>query len=134
MTDREQSTVSAANERSVHAMYEAERRRDIEAWAALWHAEGRQTFPFAPSHTVAGRDQLIAATQRKFDVRPPCEIRVVVEPFADPHRILARLHLIVPGSAPSEVRIWCIFHFDEDGMITEVEEMLDTATAPDTPQ
>jgi hypothetical protein len=84
MTDREQSTVSAANERSVHAMYEAERRRDIEAWAALWHAEGRQTFPFAPSHTVAGRDQLIAATQRKFDVRPPYEIRGVVEPFADP--------------------------------------------------
>ena len=25
-------------------------------------------------------------------------------------------------------------HFDDNGMITEVEEMLDTATAPDTPQ
>jgi hypothetical protein len=39
----------------------------------------------------------------------------------------------MPGSVPSKVRIWCIFHF-HNGMITEVEEMLDTATAPDTPQ
>lgn len=43
MIDPERRTISAANERSVHAMYDAERRRDIEAWAALWHAEGRQT-------------------------------------------------------------------------------------------
>ena len=37
------------------------------------------------------------------------------------------------AAKPSEVRIWCIFHFDHDGMITEVEEMLDTAAAPDLP-
>jgi hypothetical protein len=63
------------------------------------------------------------------DVRPPYEIRVVTEPFADPRRILARLHLVVPGGRPSGVHIWCIFHFDHDGMIIEVEEMLDTAAA-----
>jgi len=114
-------------------MYDAERRRDIKAWAALWHEEGRQTFPFSPTATVAGRDQMVAATQRKFNLRPPYEIRVVTEPFANPYRVLARLHLIVPDGEPSEVCIWCIFHFDHDGMITEVEEMLDTAAAPALP-
>ena len=115
-------------------MYDAERRRDIRAWTALWHEHGRQTFPFSPTATVAGRDQMVAVTQRKFDVRPPYEIRVVTEPFADPYRILARLHLLMSESKPSEVHIWCIFHFDDDGMITEVEEMLDTAAGPDLPQ
>ena len=60
MIDEEDSTFGAANERSVHSMYDAERRRDIGAWAALWHANGRHTFPFAPSGSVVGRDQLIA--------------------------------------------------------------------------
>jgi ketosteroid isomerase-like protein len=134
MIDQSQIDLSATNERSVHDIYDAERRRDIEAWAALWHEEGRQTFPFSPTTTVAGRDRVVAVTQRKFDVRPPYEIRVVTEPFADPHRILARLHLIVPGGPPSEVHIWCIFHFDDAGMITEVEEMLDTAAALEVSQ
>ena len=117
------------NVAAVEALYEAERRRSIKDWERLWHPEGRQTFHLSidvPS--VVGREALVRATRRKFEVRPPYEIGLATEPFADPNRVLARLHLTF-GEGIRPVDIWCIFTFDDHGLVLEIEEMVDTANA-----
>lgn len=127
----------ARNVRTVEAFYESERRRDLSAWREFWHPQGRQTFPFAPAGTVSGIDELTTVTARKFEVRPPYGILTVVEPFADPERVLARLVIVPEGARGDEAgltRIWCIFHFDDAGLVLEVEEMLDTASGAPMPQ
>ncbi len=48
--------------------------------------------------------------------------------------MLARLHLLFDTeSRRGEVHIWCIFYFDPNGLVVEIEEMLDTASAPPLP-
>jgi hypothetical protein len=130
-----EESVRARNVAAVEALYEAERQRDITAWAALWSPLGRHTFWFSsPTPPVVGQADLVATTQRKFDVRPPYGIGVTVEPLADPSRVLARLHLTHTEPDSRTVDIWCLFHFDDEGLITEIEEILDTADAPAFPQ
>ena len=122
------------NMAAVEALYDAERRRDIEDWARLWHPDGRQTFFLSTDvPPVIGREALVHATRRKFEVRPPFGIEVVVQPFADPRQALARLHLTF-GAGIRPIDLWCIFTFDEQSLILEVEEMLDTANAYRMPQ
>ena len=124
----------ARNVATVEAFYESERRRDLAAWVQFWHPEGRQTFPFDPDGAVRGIAELRRVTAAKFAERPPYEIRTVTEPFADPDRVLARLHLLFDTRAiHGEVHLWCIFHFDPDGLVLEIEEMLDTGGAPPPP-
>ncbi|MFV0426717.1 MAG: nuclear transport factor 2 family protein [Beutenbergiaceae bacterium] len=118
------------NVATVSRFYQYERERDLGAWVSLWHAEGRQTFPaIGAEATVAGLDQLREVTRSKFNNRPPYGIRDRVAAFADPNRVFVHLDLDFPGvrSFP----IWCIFHFDEKGRITEIEEMVDTGSLPD---
>ncbi|MDQ0474745.1 nuclear transport factor 2 family protein [Labrys wisconsinensis] len=117
------------NVAAVEALYEAERRRTIEDWARLWHPHGRQSFHLSTDvPPVVGREALVRATRRKFEVRPPYGIGVVTEPFADPSRVLARLHLTFgEGIRPTD--LWCIFTFDHEGLITEIAEMVDTANS-----
>jgi len=128
------AAMRSRNVATVEAFYESERIRDLAAWVPLWHPDGRQTFPFAPDWTVSGIDQLTEVTRRKFEVRPSYEIHVVAEPFENPQRVLARLHLVFPDYEPPTADLWCIFHFDAAGLINEVEEMLDTARGPAFPQ
>ncbi|WP_164990441.1 nuclear transport factor 2 family protein [Agromyces albus] len=128
------AAVAERNAAIVERFYESERRRDLETWASLWHPAGRQTFPFSKESEVRGINDLRRVTARKFEVRPPYEIHTRVEAFADPHRVLARLRLVMTVPAGAEVNIWCVFHFDDDGRVLEVEEMLDTASAPPVPQ
>jgi hypothetical protein len=127
------SEVRSRNVRTVNEFYEAERRRDIEAWSKLWSEGGRQSFWVAgPVPPVIGRQALVAVTVRKFEVRPPYGLEVRTEAFEDPAKVLARLHLIVSDDVT--VDLWCLFHFGDDGLITEVEEMLDTARGPVFPE
>jgi hypothetical protein len=120
---------------TVEAFYEAERRRDLPTWVSFWNPAGRQTFPFAPERTVSGIAALERITARKFAVRPPYEIRTRIEGFADPDRVLARLHLVFDTEGVvGQTHIWCVFHFDADGKVLEVEEMLDTASGVTVPQ
>lgn len=120
-------TVRTHNAATVEAFYQSERDRDLATWVRFWHVDGRQTFPFAASETVSGVRALEAVTKEKFDTRPPYEIHTAIESFADARRVLARLRLVFAGKA--DTHIWCIFHFDDDGLVVEVEEMLDTASA-----
>lgn len=117
------------NVRAVEAMYQAERDRDLGAWAALWSAEGRQTFPTLGSEaTVSGLDTLRSVTAEKFATRPPYGIHVTVDPFDDPTLVLARLALDFPDIPP--IHLWCLFHFDDEGLIEEVEEIFDRGPSP----
>ena len=116
------------NEHSVHSFYDAEQRRDIEAWATFWHQDGRQSFWLASKRApVVGRDALVAETREKFATRPPYTTTVATERFADESRILARLHLTSSALPDLDVHIWCIFQFDDAGLVVEIEEMTDTA-------
>jgi len=127
--------IRSRNAGRVVGLYEAEQQRDIEKWAALWAENGRHTFWLStPTASIIGRDSLVAATQHKFDVRPPYRIDVTAEPLADPARVLARLHLTLDFAQERVVDIWCLFHFDDDGLITEIEEIVDTANSPAFPQ
>lgn len=111
---------------TVDAFYESERRRDIDAWVRFWRPEGRQVFPGVPEADVNGLDALRRATEEKFATRPPYEIRTRIEPFADSRRVLARLHLVSEDPGFQEAHLWCIFHFDDDGLVLEIEEMVGT--------
>jgi hypothetical protein len=114
----------AANARTVERFYQSERDRDISVWVTFWHAHGRQTFPtLGESATVAGIAALEAVTREKFEVRPPYGITAVIDPLADPRMVLARLALDFAGQPL--VHLWCLFHFDDDGLIVEVEEIFD---------
>jgi hypothetical protein len=127
--------VRARNVQKVADFYEADRRRDIEAWGALWHREGRHTFWLAdPTPPVVGRDELVSVSQRKFDVRPPYGIEVTADALADPTMVLARLRLTFETSPAPPVDLWCLFHFDTEGLITEIEEIVDTARPQVFPQ
>ena len=134
MIDQSQIDLSATNERSVHDMYDAERRRDIEAWAALWHEEGRQTFPFSPTTTVAGRTGWSRSPNVSSMSGHPTKSESLPSPLPTLTASWPAFTSSCRAAPPSEVHIWCIFHFDDAGMITEVEEMLDTAAAPGMPQ
>ena len=124
--------VRARNVATVEAMYESERVRDLATWASLWHPAGRQTFHFDPTAPVERIEQLTETKRHKFESRPPYAIHVVTEPFEDPARVLARLRLETPqGQRLTD--IWCVFHLDDAGLIVEVEEMLDTASATPIP-
>lgn len=127
--------IRSRNVQKVMDLYEAERQRDIATWQSLWAEHGRHTFWLAtPTPAVVGRDRLVATTQRKFDVRPPYGIDVITEPLADPARVLARLHLTLDSASGRTADIWCLFHFDDEGLITEIEEILDTTDQPAFPQ
>jgi hypothetical protein len=116
--------VSARNVETVRKFYQSERDRDVEVWRRFWHAEGRQTFPtLGADASVSGIDALSEVTREKFVTRPPYGIDDRVEAFSDPSRVFASLDLSFPG-APV-VTIWCIFTFDEEGLIVEVEEIFD---------
>lgn len=117
------------NVSAVRRFYQSERDRDLDTWTTFWHPEGRQTFPaMGAEATVAGIAALREVTRGKFETRPPYGIRDRVEAFADPSRVFVHLDLDFPGAEPFP--IWCIFHFDEDGRVVEVEEMVDTGAAP----
>jgi len=116
--------VQARNVATVERFYQSERDRNLPAWVALWRADGKQTFPtFGPEATVSGIDALEAVTREKFETRPPYGIAAEIDAFADPTKVLARLGLDFPGQ--SLVVIWCLFVFDEDGLVGEVLEMVD---------
>jgi hypothetical protein len=95
--------------------------------------DGRQSFVLAGSvPPVIGRQALIEATARKFEVRPPFGLEVRAEAFDDPTKVFARLHLII--SDDRQVDLWCVVHFGDDGLINEVEEILDSAGGPVFPK
>lgn len=122
------SEISERNIRTVHAFYDAERRRDLRAWAAFWRPDGRHTFWLArPAPPIVGRDKLVETTRAKFETRPPYDIDVTTEPLADPQRVLARLHLSSESVPGLSVHLWCLFHFDDAGLLTEIEEIVDTS-------
>lgn len=113
------------NVETVRRFYQSERDRDLSTWVTFWHSDGRQTFPtMGSAATVAGIDALRAVTAEKFATRPPYGIGDRVSAFADPRRVFVHLDLEFPGSPVFP--IWCVFHFDDDGLVTEVEEMVDT--------
>jgi hypothetical protein len=128
------SLVAERNLRSVDAFYEADRRRDIESWAAFWNERGRHSFCFnTPTEPIEGRDELVRVTRRKFAERPPYSIHVVTRALADPSQVLARLRLTPDandGDDSATIHVWCLFHFDDAGLITEIEELADNALPP----
>ena len=120
-------SVRERNVRAVHALYDAERRRDIHAWEALWSASGEHVFWLAePTPPVVGRDELVRVTAAKFADRPPYEIEVATDPLADESKVLARLRLSASALPGRGVHLWCLFHFDRDGLISSIEEIVDT--------
>ena len=120
--------VGEANAKTVERFYQSERDRDLAKWVAFWHPDGRQTFPtLGAEATVAGIAELEAVTREKFEVRPPYGIEAVVEPLADPRMVLARLALDYPGKPL--IHLWCLFHFDSDGLVLEVEEIFDRGSS-----
>jgi hypothetical protein len=124
MSDNE---VRNRNVNAVQAMYQAERDRDLSAWEALWSTAGRQTFPtLGEDATVAGLPALREVTREKFATRPPYGIDATVDALMDETLVLARLRLDYPGNPPTF--LWCLFHFDEQGLIEEVEEIFDRGT------
>lgn len=126
--------IGQRNIHTVQAFYDAERRRDIRAWEPFWHEDGRHTFWLAhAAPPIVGRDELVATTRAKFDTRPPYHIDVTTDALADPHRVLARLHLWADETPDLSVHVWCLFHFDAAGLITEIEEIVDTAGPATTP-
>lgn len=132
MTDEE---VRARNVRIVESFYETERRRNIKAWSALWSPAGRLTFWFSqPTPPVIGKAALVAASEQKWALRSPYGIEVQTVPMADPSQVLARLHLTDIGEPGAILDLWCLFHFDDDGLIIEIEEIFDTANAPKVPE
>jgi hypothetical protein len=117
-------TVGTANARTVERFYQSERDRDLPVWVTFWHPDGRQTFPtLGLDATVAGIEALEAVTKEKFATRPPYGIAAVVDPLADPRMVLARLALDFPDQPL--VHLWCLFHFDDEGYVVEVEEIFD---------
>ena len=117
-------TVATANARTVDRLYQSERDRDLALWVTFWHPQGRQTFPtLGADATVEGITHLEAVTREKFDVRPPYGIEAVIDPLMDPSLVLARLALDFPEQP--RIQLWCLFHFDADGLIVEVEEIFD---------
>ena len=132
MDDRE---IRERNARTVEAFYEAERTRDIAKWETFWHEDGRITLRFSgdPAPTV-GRAALVELTRRKFEIRPPYRMDVGVEPLVDPSLVLARNRLHLKDSVVSTLDLWCMFHFDGDGLITEVEEIADGSAGPVFPE
>jgi hypothetical protein len=76
----------------------------------------------------------VKLTQRKFEIRPPYGMELTVEPLADPNLVLARLRLILENSVVPSLDLWCMFHFDANGLITEVEEILDASAGPIFPE
>jgi hypothetical protein len=116
--------VGTQNARTVERFYQSERDRDLPLWVTFWHPDGRQTFPtLGPEATVSGIAQLEAVTREKFEVRPPYGIVAVIDPLADPLKVLARLALDYPEQPV--IHLWCLFHFDTSGLVIEVEEIFD---------
>jgi hypothetical protein len=119
--------VGIQNALTVERFYQSERDRDLSLWVTFWHPEGRQTFPtLGPEATVSGIAQLEAITKEKFEVRPPYGIGAVIDPLADPLKVLARLALDYPQQPL--IHLWCLFHFDAAGLVIEVEEIFDRGT------
>jgi len=117
------------NVATVERFYQAERERDLPTWVALWRSDGRQTFPTLGSEAiVAGIEQLEAVTKEKFDTRPIYGIDARIDSFSDPSKVFAALDLDFPGRPITT--IWCIFHFDDAGLVAEVEEIFDRGPAP----
>lgn len=116
------------NVQTVRDFYQSERDRDLAVWTTFWRPDGRQTFPtLGAEATVAGIRALTDVTREKFETRPPYGIADRIEGFADPARVFAALDLSFPG-APV-ITIWCIFTFDEHGLVAEVEEIFDRGGA-----
>jgi hypothetical protein len=127
--------VRARNTQTVTNFYDSERTRDLLKWESFWHEGGRQRLWLSSyPEPVVGRSTLVQLTRRKFEVRPPYGMELRVEPLADPKRVLARLRLILDNSVVPKLDLWCMFHFDADGLITELEEIFDASAGPVFPE
>ena len=117
------------NLQTVARYYQAERDRDLSTWATFWRADGRQVFAtLGDAATVAGIDDLIEGTRTKFETRPPYGIAHRIMPFEDPTQIFVELTLDYADRP--DVVLWCIFTFDADGLIAQINELYDRGLLP----
>ena len=132
MTDLATVAQALRNADAIRKMYQAERDRDIDAWAALWSPEGKQTFAFGGPEPVEGIEALRASTTDKFATRGPVTIADTVYATLDPHVVFAIANVSIvfdPANTPFVAQLWCRFEFDDQGRILVHEEVLDTAMA-----
>ena len=75
---------------------------------------------------------MTASTSHKFATRGAVTIDDAVEAFADPRKVFARTHVSIEFTELGrtlQAELWCLFHFDDAGLIVEHQEVLDTASA-----
>ncbi|GAA1056892.1 hypothetical protein GCM10017608_10920 [Agromyces luteolus] len=124
------SSASDRNKRTVEAFYQAEVNRDLETWTSFWHPDGVLSFWLNEmKEAIHGRDTLVQLEAAKFAqlAENRFEMEVTADPLADESKVLARLR-IWPEADPRSAAFhyWLLFHFDDAGLVEELEEIADT--------
>ena len=123
------SAVADRNTRTVEAFYQAEIDSDLATWTNFWHPDAALSFWLNEmKEAIHGRDTLVELEAEKFD-------RIHrVQVLDGGHRRPARRRHDGPGTAADPPRshslvafhYWLLFHFDDAGLIVELEEIADT--------
>jgi ketosteroid isomerase-like protein len=120
---------------TVQRFYDLEQRKQLDEWAALWADDAEVRFPLTTEpekHEIHGKEALVAATAQKFIDRERVELGVRVEPMADGRRVVAHLDATITFAAGPvwHVPLLIILTFNEEGLITTMEEYLNEASLP----
>jgi ketosteroid isomerase-like protein len=109
------------------SLYRRESEKDLEGWAALWAEDAVVSFPHdpaRPANETRGKQALVDSMRQKMLDRPEVHLDVRTEPLADGRRVLAHIEARLTFATGVRVRgpLLCILTFDEDGLISAVEE------------
>lgn len=119
----------------VRRLYEYERTKNLEDWAALWADDAvvRFVLDVVPGkRDVYGKEAIVAWTAAKFVDRASSTIDDQIETIVGGLRVVVRLgvDLVFNDGAVASGPFLVIFTFNSDGLIVLMEEYVNELTFP----
>lgn len=116
-------------------LYEYERTKNLEAWAALWADDAKVTFNLdvvSGQRDFIGKESIVAWTAKKFDDRATTRIDHRLETIVGGRRIVAHLdvEMVFNDGVVVAGPLLIFFTFNAEGKIVLMEEYVNELVFP----
>jgi hypothetical protein len=119
----------------IENLYNYERTKQIEPWAALWAENAKVVFPHdvvTGQRDVTGKAAIVEWTAKKFVERARTDIETRIEAMALEPRVLVTMNVMLHFANGLSIGgpLLVIFTFNEQGLISLMEEYVNDSHFP----